>query len=62
MLLWADEILHHVESMQNQSRLEFTGESSFQGFVGGAGFRPPTVPPLESESMFHGSVRKDAFL
>ena len=26
--------------------LVFTGESSFQGFLGGAGFRPPTVVNL----------------
>ena len=42
-LLWMDEILHHLETMGNHCLLVFTGESSFQGFLGGAGFRPSTV-------------------
>ena len=42
LILWVDEI-HRFESMQNQCPLVFAGESSFQGFLGSAGFRPPTV-------------------
>ena len=42
-ILWMDEILHHVETMNNLCSLVFTGESSFQGFLGGEGFRPSTV-------------------
>ena len=38
-----DEILHHVETMINPCWLVFTGESSFKGFLGGAGFCPSTV-------------------
>ena len=38
-----DEILHHLETMGNNLSWVFTGESSFQGFLGGAGFRPSTV-------------------
>ena len=34
---------HHLETMGNHCSLVFTGESSFQGFLGGAGFRPSTV-------------------
>ena len=40
-LLWVDEILHRTEV--NHGLLAVTGESSFQGFLGGAGFRPSTV-------------------
>ena len=36
LLLWMDEILHHLETMGNRCLLVFTGESSFQGFLGGA--------------------------
>ena len=36
-------ISHHVEAMGNHGLLVFTGESSFQGFLGGVGFRPSTV-------------------
>ena len=46
LLLWMDEILHHFETMGSHCSLLFTGESSFQGFLGGAGFRPPTVTLL----------------
>ena len=35
-LLWMDEILHHFEIMGNHCLLVFTGQSSFQGFLGGA--------------------------
>ena len=35
-LRWMGEIQHHFENM-------FTGESSFQGFLGSAGFRPSTA-------------------
>ena len=37
------EILHHFETMGNHCPFLFPGESSFQGFLGGAGFRPSTV-------------------
>ena len=43
VILWMDEILHHVKTMGNQCLLVFTGESSFYGFSGDAGFRPSTV-------------------
>ena len=45
--LWmvAKSISHHFETMGNQFLLVFTGESSFQGCLGGAGFRPSTVGP-----------------
>ena len=42
-ILWIDEILHHVETMGNHCALVFTRDKSFQGFLGGAGFRPSTV-------------------
>ena len=42
-ILWMDEILHQFETNGNHCSLVFTGESSFQGFLGGAGFRPSTV-------------------
>ena len=32
-----------LETMRNHCALVCTGESSFQGFLGGAGFRPSTV-------------------
>ena len=38
-----DEILHHFEAMRNRCLLVFAGESSFQGFLGGAGVRPLTA-------------------
>ena len=38
-----DEILHHFETKGNQCLLVFTGPSSFEGFLGGAGFCPSTV-------------------
>ena len=44
MVLWMDKILHQIETMGNNCLLVFTGESASQGFVGGAGFRPSTVP------------------
>ena len=44
-LLWMDEILQHFETMGNHCLLVFTEESSFQGFLGAAGFRPSTVVP-----------------
>ena len=43
VLLWMDEILHHFESMRNHCLLVFTGKSTFQGFLGGVGFRLSTV-------------------
>ena len=42
-LLWMDEILLQFETMGNHRLLVFTAESSFQGFLGGAGFCPSTV-------------------
>ena len=36
VILWMDEILHHFETMGSRCLLVFTGESSFQGFLGGA--------------------------
>ena len=40
-LLWVDGILQHVETMENHCLLAVvTGESSCQGFLGGAAFRP----------------------
>ena len=42
-ILWIDEIMHHFETMGNHCWLAFTGDSSFQGFLGGAGFPPSTV-------------------
>ena len=39
----AKSILHHFETMGNHGLLVFTGESSFHGLLGGAGFRPSTV-------------------
>ena len=52
-VLWMDEILHHFETMRNDYRLVFAGESSFQCFSGGANwissihssidFRHPTL-------------------
>ena len=37
------KILHHFETMGSHCILVVTGESSFQEFLGGAGFRPSTV-------------------
>ena len=37
IILWMNEILHHLETMGNHCLLVFTGESC------GAGFRPSTV-------------------
>ena len=39
-------------SMGNHCLLVFAGESSFQGFLGGAGFRPSTVWPRSLDSFF----------
>ena len=47
-MLWMDEFLHHFETMKNCCPLVVRGESSFQGFLGGAGFRPSTVWPYAS--------------
>ena len=40
---WTKSTSHHSETMGNHLSLVFTGESSFQGFLGGAGFCPSTV-------------------
>ena len=42
-LPWVGNILHHFATMGTISLLLFIGESSFQGFLGGAGCRPSTV-------------------
>ena len=47
-----DELLHHFESMVDHCLLVFTGQSSFRGFLGGAGFRPSTVASLFSPNFF----------
>ena len=50
MIQWIDKILHHFETMGNQCLfLVLTGgESSSQGFLGVAGFRPSTVGKMLS--------------
>ena len=55
-LLWMVEILHHLETMGNHCSLVFTRDSSFWGFLGGAGFRPSTVslPDPEADSSLNG--------
>ena len=40
---WTKFISHHLETMGSHCLLVFAGESSFQGSLGGAGFRPSTV-------------------
>ena len=40
---YTDEILHDFETRGNHDELVFAGESSFQGFLGGAKFCPSTV-------------------
>ena len=35
-ILWMDALLHHFETMGSQCSLLFTGDCSFQGFLGGA--------------------------
>ena len=40
---WTKSISHRFETMGKPIGLVFPGESSFQGFSGGAGFRPSTV-------------------
>ena len=45
ILRWMDKIVHHFETTGNKWLLEFTGELSFQAFLGGAGFRPSTLNP-----------------
>ena len=44
-------VSHHFETRGNHCSLVFTGESSFQGSLGGAGFRPSTVWRLCSTYM-----------
>ena len=45
-LLWMDKIRsHHFETMGSHFLLVFTVESSFQGFLGGAGFVHPQYHP-----------------
>ena len=45
---WTKSIAHLFETLGSHGVLVFIGESSFQGFLGGAGFRPSTVFPLLS--------------
>ena len=60
-----DEIhSHHLETMVNHFSLVFTGESSCQGFFGGAGFRPSTVfysQPLKLKVSFVSQLPKPTF-
>ena len=42
-LLWMDEILHHFETMGSCCLWAFTGQSSYQGSLGGAGSHPSAV-------------------
>ena len=44
-ILWmvAKSASHQIETIRNHRLSAFTSESSFQGFLGGAGFRPSTV-------------------
>ena len=45
-MVWIDKFLHHLKTMENHCLLVCAGESSFQGFLGGAGFRPSAVCQL----------------
>ena len=47
-----DEFLHRFETMGSHCLLVFTGNHSFRGFLGGAGFCPSTV--LINPSVFTG--------
>ena len=53
MILRMDTILHHFQSMGNHCLLVFAGESSFQGFFGGVGFRPSAVSWLLLGNILH---------
>ena len=48
-ILWTDAILHHFATMGNHCLLVFAGETSFQGVLAGAAFRPSTVGVLLEE-------------
>ena len=50
-MLWMDKILHQFETMKKHCLLAFTGKPSFQGFLGGAGFRPSTVGLLQKDGV-----------
>ena len=53
VILLVDEIVsHHLETMGNHCWLAFTRESSCQGFLGGAGFGPPTVSPTDQGGFY----------
>ena len=52
-----DEILHHLDTMGNHCLLVFAGESSFQGSLGGAGFRPSTIGGERTPGYLVGPVR-----
>ena len=41
-----DEILHQFETMGNHGLLAFQKVSSFEGFLGGAGFCPSICPTI----------------
>ena len=50
-LLWMDEVRsHHFKTMRNHCLLVFTGESSFYGFSGDAGYRPSKECILKAQS------------
>ena len=51
-ILWMDRILHHLGSMGNHCSLAFPGDSSFQGFLGGAGFVHPQYEGLSKVDPF----------
>ena len=53
---WAKSISHHLETLRNAFPLVVTRESSFQGFLGGTGFRQCLGGTLSSPPRPH-SVR-----
>ena len=61
-----DEILHHFETMGDHCLLVFTGESPFQGFLGGAKWispihssEPAGVPPLNAPLCYSIAAQAD---
>ena len=62
LMLWTDEILHHIESMGDHCLLPVTwGIIITLGFLGGAGFRSSTVgggcPKREVADTWNGTLR-----
>ena len=53
LILWMDKILHHLKNMGNHCLLVCTGESSFQGFLGGAKW----ISPIHSMEGFRGAPK-----